>query len=135
MAEILIVDDTPEVLCALAEMLRRDGYAVRTAQNGKEAVECYRRQPADLVITDIIMPEADGLETILCLRKNGHPVKILAMSGANNATYPLDYLNIARKFGAMDTLSKPFTREMLQQKIGALLSDGEASSDSRETLP
>ena len=81
MALILIIDDDDQIRRVLRKTLERDGYDVADAPNGKEGIRLYRENPADLVITDIIMPEKEGIETIRELRRDFPEVKIIAISG------------------------------------------------------
>ena len=91
----------------LGVILERKGYAVKTATNGKEAVLLQRKKPFDIVITDIVMPEKEGLETITELR-HGYPrLKIIAISGGGRHR-PEGYLELASQLGADRVLAKPF---------------------------
>ena len=81
MARILIIDDEPTILLMLKKMLERSGYVVDMAINGKEGMELFAKFPADLIITDIVMPEKEGLETIREIKKDHPHVKIIAISG------------------------------------------------------
>ena len=81
MASILIIDDEEDIRDALQMVLERAGYEVRVASNGNEAIEMQREEPAQLVITDIIMPEKDGVNTIKEMRQESPGLRIIAMSG------------------------------------------------------
>jgi DNA-binding NtrC family response regulator len=107
MARILIVDDEELIRNLLRQMLEREGYEVVEAGNGKIALQVFRQQPADLIITDIIMPEKEGLETITEFRKTYPNVKIIGISGGGRIDSK-DYLFIAQRLGANRTLAKPF---------------------------
>lgn len=120
MARILIVDDEDALRSLLSRALQKAGYEVATAANGAAAVEQFRAQPADLVITDLVMPEKEGIETILELRQLQPGLKIIAMSGGGYMEAQ-DYLQMAGKLGAMGTLSKPFTAQRVQQLVAELL--------------
>ncbi len=82
MSAILVVDDDPQVLEVVGEMLRLEGYDVATAADGREAVAKFRSQAFDLVITDLIMPEKEGLETIAEMKSLRKAVPVIAMSAA-----------------------------------------------------
>ncbi len=120
MSAILVIDDDAQVLDVLSEMLRLEGHDVVTALNGARAVEEVRRQIFDLVITDLIMPEKEGLETIADIRKARGAIPIIAISGGGRIG-PQDYLETARHIGANATLAKPFARKELISAVDALL--------------
>ena len=87
---------------------------------GKEAIENYRSRPADLVVTDIVMPGQEGLETIMRFREEYPDVKIIAMSGAGRNTGQ-SYLDLAQKLGANRTLAKPFSIEHFLAAVQSIL--------------
>ena len=122
MKRILIIDDDIQIRQMLRQMLEREGYEVNDASNGAEGIELYRDAPFDLIITDIIMPEKEGLETIMELKGDFQYLKIIAISGGGRIDSK-DYLKIAKKFGADRTFSKPFDREELLAAIEKLLSN------------
>ena len=117
---ILVIDDDDQVRGMLREMLGRAGYEVADAPNGKEGIRLYRQNPADLVITEIIMPEKEGIETIMDLRREFPGVKIIAMSGGGSIG-PEDYLYMARRLGANRTFAKPLERDELLKAVGELI--------------
>jgi len=106
MARILVIDDDVQVLATLRKMLEREGYEVETASDGMQGIKCYRENPADLIITDLIMPEKEGIETIMELRRDFPDVKIIAMSGGGRNN-PNAYLGIADHLGVQYTFAKP----------------------------
>lgn len=116
MARILLVDDDELLRNVLALTLRKMGHAVSEARNGREAVERCAEFLPDLLLTDLIMPEQEGLETITTIRLRHPTVKVIAMSGGGRGD-ATDYLNIARLLGADRTLQKPFTQEAMAQAI------------------
>ncbi len=120
MSTILVIDDDSQVLQVLSEMLRLEGHEVTMAENGREAMRCYDTQAFDLVITDIIMPDREGLETIADLRQRSKSLPIIAISGGGRSG-SMDYLETARYLGADTTLSKPFGREELIRAVNAAL--------------
>jgi CheY-like chemotaxis protein len=122
MKRILIVDDNPEVRRALSKTLLKAGYEVVTAEDGADAVKTYRQQPVDLVITDLIMPNQEGLETIMQLRQLTPHLKIIAISGGGRLG-PEDYLPIAEGIGAALTLAKPFLAEEMLAAVARLLKE------------
>ena len=107
MANILVVDDDRQVCDLLKQVLEDRGDTVTCATNGVEGIKEYRSHPTDLIILDILMPEKEGLETILDLRREFPQVKIIAMSGGSERA-KLDLLDLARRLGAQHTIDKPF---------------------------
>lgn len=122
MAQILVIDDDDLVLDMLYESLTREGYDVLTASNGEEGLRLYREEPVDLIITDLFMPEKEGLETIIELRQDFPGVKIIAISGGGRIGTK-DYLNMAKIFGVQRTFAKPVAREQLLEAIRDLVED------------
>ncbi len=120
MAHILVIDDEDQVRATLGQMLAREGYEVVVAPNGKVGMQLFREQGAHLIITDIVMPEKGGLETIMELRRDFPDVKIIAISGGGRVD-PESYLTLAKGFGALRTLAKPFEREELLEAVRELL--------------
>jgi CheY-like chemotaxis protein len=110
---VLVVEDRPDILELMLLSLEGAGFEVEAALNGREALEVQQRRAADVVITDIFMPEMDGIETIDRIRAEYPDTRIIAMScGADDKQ---DYLKVARQIGADATLAKPFaTAELLQ---------------------
>ncbi|MEW6298076.1 MAG: response regulator [Thermodesulfobacteriota bacterium] len=120
MTRILVIDDEPQVRAMLRQMLEREGYEVVEAEEGEEGLRRYQEQPVDLVITDILMPQKEGIETIRTLRRTNPGVKIIAISGGGRMS-KLDLLPIAQTFGAVRTLAKPFERKELLEAVRAVL--------------
>ncbi len=120
MKRILVIDDDFQVRALLKEILEQEGYEVADASNGAEGIRLYRDEPADLIITDIIMPEKEGIETIFELKRDFPDVKIIAISGGGRLSSK-DYLSIAEKCNVARTFSKPFNREELLEAICELL--------------
>ena len=120
MSTILVVDDDTQVLEVMSEMLRLEGHTVAVAENGQQAVEQIRDHYFDLVITDLIMPEKEGLETIADIRRHHSRMPIIAISGGGRVG-PTDYLETARFIGANATLAKPFGRQELISTVSHLL--------------
>ena len=116
MVRILLVDDDDLSRGAVHRMLERGGYSVYSTGQGSQAILRYKTDPSDLVITDLIMPETDGLEIIQELRRVDPAVKILAISGGGRVDAD-EYLSVALKFGAIEVLPKPFTGQELKQAV------------------
>ena len=119
---ILVIDDEDAVRQIVKEMLVLEGYEVTTAANGKVGLQLFRKEPADLIITDIFMPEMEGLETIRELHREFPQVKIMAMSGGGESGM-LSFLSYAKRFGAVRTLRKPFSRDELLTNVHDLLAE------------
>lgn len=120
MNTILIIDDDPQILALYRVLLEREGYRIFEAMDGDAGIEICRRQRIDLVITDIIMPGKEGLETIMDLRQEFPDVGIIAVSGGGRLS-PDSYLPLAAKMGAQRTLAKPFTRQELLDRVTGLV--------------
>jgi CheY-like chemotaxis protein len=119
MREILIADDNASLLQSLKMVLEGAGYAVRLARNGGEALALQKEHPADILITDIFMPETDGFEAIDAFRKTFPHTKIIAMSGEAERVRS-EYLSTAALIGVDATLKKPFRGEALLQALHSL---------------
>lgn len=114
MAQILLIDDQEPIRALLRLMLETVGHDVSEATNGRDGLALYRERPADLVITDIAMPEMNGLELILELTRGFLNVKVIAMSGKQGKD---DHLQAATLLGARQTLQKPFSIEKLLSTV------------------
>jgi CheY-like chemotaxis protein len=121
---ILIIDDDAQVRTVLGSVLTKSGHQVTTAANGAIGLRLWREHGADLVLTDIQMPETDGIEVILQLRTYAPHLPVIAMSGGDRSG-DLDLLGDARLLGAVALLKKPFSADTLLQTIAAAMtSDG-----------
>ncbi len=120
MNRILLIDDDEAVRTILARILTHSGYSVIEACNGKVGLDLFPQSGADLVITDIVMPEAEGFEVLMTLRQLQPAVKIIAMSGGGRES-PEDYLQAATFMGASKVLAKPFSNEALLAAIKDVL--------------
>lgn len=110
MARILVIDDEPDMRLLLEQILKAAGHEVILTADGKEGVERYCASPADLVITDLYMPNQEGFETIRALHTRFPEAAIIAMSGKDTA---MTMLSLAQKAGAVGILHKPFLTEEL----------------------
>ena len=129
MKKILVIDDEPHIRSLLKRMFEREGFHVATASDGKEGLAMFEQEPADIVITDIIMPGMEGIETIRALRKSNPTLPILAMSGGGRMA-PDAYLNMAKLLGAYEVLRKPIEREVLLSVVLKALGRDSAGADS-----
>ena len=107
MARILVIDDEEEIRTILRQTLEGAGYEVTAVPDGNEGLKQYSLNPADVVITDLVMPEKEGIETIMDLKRSFPGVKIIAISGGGHVG-PEEYLRLAIGLGAQKALSKPF---------------------------
>ena len=119
MARILIIDDDDTLRGIIGKSLTHAGHTVTQANNGKKGVAQFRSDPTDLVVTDMVMPEQEGMETIKILHREFPQLPIIAMSGGLDGS-PL-YLDLTRRLGATRTLTKPFTLQELRQAIDEIL--------------
>ena len=122
-ARILIIDDEPSALDLLRRIFEGEGYQVVLAANGLEGVELFRQNPCDLVITDIVMPGKDGLQTILDLREEYPDLPFVAISGGG-AISKERYLTVAGYLDRVVTLAKPFAIEAIVAAVERLLAQG-----------
>ena len=129
MARILIIDDESQIRSMLRLMLERVGYEIAEAPDGIEGIRQYRENPADLIITDLIMPNKDGIGMIIDLKKEFPKVKIIAMSGGG-VNRPEGYLDGAKKLGATRTLTKPIDRDELLKAVKATLKDNRSPAET-----
>jgi CheY-like chemotaxis protein len=117
---ILIIDDEEDIRAMIQHMLNRQGYETAVAREGSEALKLQRQAPADLIITDLMMPGQEGLETIMEIRRLFPLTKIIAMSGGGHGGV-LDFLPIAAQLGASRTMAKPFTNDQLLTAVREVL--------------
>ena len=113
---ILVIDDEESIRLLLRTLLELEGYLVLEASDGIKGQQIYRNSPTDLVITDLIMPGKEGIETIRDLRREFPDIKIIAVSGGGRIG-PESYLKMAKGLGALRTLRKPFDRESLLDAV------------------
>lgn len=117
---ILVIDDDKLLRVMLRRILEAEGYEVLEAAEGIEGLEMNRKNPADIIITDIIMPDKEGIETIGDLNTEFPDAKIIAISGGGHIG-PDAYLKMAREFGADRSISKPIDRNELVAVVAELL--------------
>jgi CheY-like chemotaxis protein len=122
MKRILVIDDDGEIRDMLAIMLEQEGYEAVRAENGAAGLRLYREKPFDLVITDIFMPEMEGLETIRELRQLDPGARIIAISGGSSRA-AMDFLPLAEHLGASCTLHKPIPGQELLDAVARVLQD------------
>lgn len=120
MSRIVVIDDEDGVRDMLRRVLEQAGHQVFDAPDGKRGLELVRVHAPDLVITDILMPEQEGLETIRIIRRTAIDTPIVAISGGGR-TARMDFLEVALEFGANATLAKPFRPRELVGVVDKLL--------------
>jgi two-component system response regulator (stage 0 sporulation protein F) len=114
MATILVIDDEQSIRGLLKEVLEKAGHRVLEAADGREGLALYQKQPVDLVIMDLLMPDTDGLEATLQLTREYVDAKVIAMTGAQGDH---NFLDVAKLFGARRTFEKPFDINKLLQAV------------------
>jgi DNA-binding NtrC family response regulator len=130
-AQILVIDDDPNIRALLVEVLKASGHHIVEAANGQEAMQIATVLDFDLVITDLVMPDVEGLELIQWLRKVRPEARIIAISGASNGDC---YLSTARIFGATAAIPKPFQIDVFLATVRDVLSlkRNHSEPDNRE---
>ncbi|WP_026988226.1 response regulator [Fodinicurvata fenggangensis] len=120
MPTILLIDDETSIIEVMGDSLVKAGYEVLPAENGEKGLQLLEKEAVDAVVTDIIMPEKEGLETIIEIRRKQPELPIIAISGGGR-TRQLHFLEISRDFGANDVLQKPFKPSQLIASLHSLL--------------
>lgn len=121
MPSVLVVDDEDQIRQLIRETLERAGYEVQEARDGRQGLERYRAKPTDLVIMDILMPDQDGLESIMTLRREFPASRVIAITGGSDMIGILNFLDVAKMLGARRTLQKPFDMQTLLEAAQAEL--------------
>lgn len=115
--KILVIEDDIQFREMLGQMLSTAGFEVVMAANGIEGLDQFRNAAPDLILTDILMPDKDGIETIIAIRHEQENARIIAMSGGRRAITPQFNLGSASLVGVRQTLTKPFSRQQLMDAI------------------
>ena len=126
MARIVLADDEPKLRDLFARYLSGLGHEVRTASDGNEVMATLASEPADLLVTDINMPDMDGIEILTSLRRNGSQLPVIAISGGGYLDKNL-LLSSAAMLGAVLTLEKPFALEELRAAVEQALATGQTT--------
>lgn len=125
MARLLVIEDDEPLLTTINHVLTSAGHIVSTASDGVNASKLFRSESFDVVLTDIVMPNRDGLETVITLRRDFPKMAIIAMSGgaalSSFITRSKTYLDMAGQLGAHRTLAKPFSPQQLMQAVDEAL--------------
>ena len=133
MARILIIEDDDTLRGIIAKSLTHAGHTVSQANNGRKGVAPFKASPTDLVITDLVMPEQEGMETIKILHRDFPALPVIAMSGGLDGS-PL-YLDLTRRLGAKITLTKPFTLQQLKSAVDEILASLPPSTGEAPASP
>jgi CheY-like chemotaxis protein len=120
---VIVADDVVGIQRLMQHWLEEIGHHVYTASTGNEVIALLHQHPVDLVITDVIMPDGDGLEVMLELKKVHSQARVVAISGGGAYLRPQDCLNLARGLGANSVLLKPFNRDQLFAAAKSAFSD------------
>ncbi len=129
MAKVLLIEDDRYMAATVEKMLSQAGYEVTRVENGVSGLESFAAFQPDIVITDIVMPDQDGLETIAGLLKLTPDFPILAVSGGGRTGHT-GFLAAARKAGAVEVLAKPFRLDALLSAVARCLSRGKVAQRS-----
>ena len=121
--KILLIDDEELIRLALGEILTEAGFQVRTAESGTAGLAAFDADRPDLVITDIVMPDCDGLEVIMSLKEKSPDIRIIAISGGGNTLTMKDCIDFARNLGVARAVQKPIRPDMLLQVIEEVLGE------------
>ena len=135
MATILVIDDSATVREVLRASLENAGYQVLLASNGRKGVDLHRAVGSDLVLTDLLMPEQEGLETIRQIKRDWPELPVIAASGGSSFLDTKDLLSAASCFGAVSTLTKPFTADELLTAVHDALEFSAADSQDENARP
>lgn len=125
MARILVIDDEPMILTTVVQILEREGHEVRVAENGEAALKLVADGLLDLIISDMYMPDMDGIELLTRLEEEHPGMPLLAMSGGGFMAKE-ELLRDARMLGAVALLKKPFTTEELLDGVSHAIEEGVA---------
>jgi two-component system, chemotaxis family, chemotaxis protein CheY len=132
MANILVIDDSESALTFMEQILTDAGHRVTSSLSASEATRLAARIEVDLIVTDIYMPDMDGLEVIAAARKALRGIPVIAVSGAEVGK---DMLQVARQLGAVFTMQKPFTKRQLLYAVGVALAPTAAAGLPSRVAP
>ncbi len=125
MKRVLVIDDDQAIRKLIRTILGKEGFEILEAAGGKEGLRLFDPRSIDAVITDVLMPEIDGLAVIRQIRQQYPLTPIVALSGGGRVLTPEVSLGVAKKVGAFQSLAKPFTRSELLRAVRAVLEDAD----------
>lgn len=117
MAKILVVDDEEPIRTLVSKIVAKDGHEIMEAENGMHACKSFQNVDIDLIITDLVMPEQNGIEMIIQLKKTHPNVKVIAISGGSGFSGQIDLLSVAKLLGAKHIIKKPFTVDQIREAV------------------
>ena len=123
MPAILIIDDDEQMCVLLQQILEIEGFEVMIAKSGRDAMELYQNHDISLIVTDILMPDMDGMEIILKLRMEKEPPPIIAISGGGKFSRAGECISWAENLGVQDTFTKPIDRKGFVNRVRELITD------------
>ena len=121
MAKILVVDDETPIRTLVSKIVMKDGHEVLEAENGVDACKSFQGNDIDLIITDLVMPEQNGIEMIIEIKKTHPNVKVIAISGGSGFSGQIDLLSVAKLLGAKHIIKKPFTVDQIRDAVNDML--------------
>ena len=121
MANILVVDDEEPIRALVGKILLKDGHQVMEAENGQHACDTYEDADIDLIVTDLVMPEKNGIEMMIQLKKSHPSVKLIAISGGSGFSGQIDLLSVAKLLGAKHVIKKPFSVDQIRDAVNDTL--------------
>jgi len=121
MAKILVVDDEEPIRTLVSKIVAKDGHEIMEAENGVHACKSFQDADIDLIITDLVMPEQNGIEMIIQLKKTHPAVKVIAISGGSGFSGQIDLLSVAKLLGAKHIIKKPFTVDQIREAVNDTL--------------
>jgi CheY-like chemotaxis protein len=121
---VIVADDVFEIQLLMEMWLREAGCTVKCASTGNELTRLVRQQHFDLIVTDVLMPDGDGLDVILELKRSRPKARVLAISGGGRRLQASECLKFAKGLGAHDVLLKPFNREQFMAAVSRVTQGG-----------
>jgi len=121
MAKILVVDDEEPIRCLVKQILLKDGHDIMEAENGQVACDMFGDAEIDLIVTDLVMPEKNGIEMIMEIKRSQPKVKVIAISGGIGFSGQIDLLSVANLLGAKHIIKKPFGVDDVRHAVNDML--------------
>ncbi len=121
MANILVVDDEEPIRSLVKQILLKDGHDIMEAENGQVACDMFGDADIDLIVTDLVMPEKNGIEMIMEIKRSQPKVKVIAISGGIGFSGQIDLLSVANLLGAKHIIKKPFGVDDVRDAVNDML--------------